>query len=174
MNRQSRSAQGLSAGGLHWASQLTKSRRMTGMGSTDRSRSGQPGRWDPSPVARAWVRWLTKVVLPEPGSPSSIRRRCRMAASKADGTVRLSVANRAGRLRGHEPHQESLCGIPLSGRDHQPCRVTVLSLHSELPKRGRTAGRARHHRNLRHGAPMAPEIRPGLRQRHPSPSASTR
>ena len=34
------------------------------------------------------------------------------------GIVKLNVISEVGRLRGHERHQESLCGLPLSGGDH--------------------------------------------------------
>jgi len=38
------------------------------------------------------------------------------------GIVKLNATSEAGRLRGHERRQESLCGLPLSGGDHQPRR----------------------------------------------------
>jgi Tol biopolymer transport system component len=49
----------------------------------------------------------------------------------------------------NEQQRTSLSRIPISGRDHKPCRLALLQILPKLQRCGRSSGGARHHSQLR-------------------------
>ena len=90
---------------------------------------------------------------------------------RGEGIVRLAL--RAGQCR-DAPSTIPLPSASLSVRNHQPRRVVVPQILSELPGCRGSSGRTRHHRVVRNHSAVVREVRPRLRPAIDAPTKTPR